>query len=150
MCQTELRVYPGVFSGAPAKNRVPGTARHRTHPRRCRQQATDYALFYTVCRGSELLCSIGWKQLLCARKIASLEPEQIAVIGNNPPVPGSMPTTGEEEDYHTSTICRPNPIAALIRQGAAEAGHLQGTARATTKVQRMINSLQWRQVRILS
>ncbi|CAM9144956.1 unnamed protein product [Pylaiella littoralis] len=40
---------------------------------------------------------------------------------------------------------RPNPIAALIRQGAEEAGRLQGGSRATTKVQRMINSLQWRQ-----
>ncbi|CAB1110416.1 unnamed protein product [Ectocarpus sp. CCAP 1310/34] len=41
--------------------------------------------------------------------------------------------------------CRPNPIAALIRQGAEEAGRLQGSSRAATKVQRMINSLQWRQ-----
>lgn len=42
---------------------------------------------------------------------------------------------------------RPNPIAALIRKGAEEAGRLQRGSRATTKVQRMINSLQWRQVR---
>lgn len=40
---------------------------------------------------------------------------------------------------------RPSPIAALIRQGAEDAGRQQGTARASTKVQRMINSLQWRQ-----
>ncbi|CAN0274141.1 unnamed protein product [Scytosiphon promiscuus] len=40
---------------------------------------------------------------------------------------------------------KPNPIAALIRRGAEEAGRLQGSSRASTKVQRMINSLQWRQ-----
>lgn len=40
---------------------------------------------------------------------------------------------------------RQNPIAALIRRGAEEAGRQQGNSRAVTKVQRMINSLQWRQ-----
>lgn len=39
----------------------------------------------------------------------------------------------------------PNPIAALIRRGAEEAGRLQGNSRAATNIQRMINSLQWRQ-----
>lgn len=38
-----------------------------------------------------------------------------------------------------------NPIAALIRKGALEAGLKQGSKRAVTQVQRMINSLQWRQ-----
>lgn len=38
-----------------------------------------------------------------------------------------------------------NPIAELIRKGALEAGIRQGSNRAVTKVQRMINSLQWRQ-----
>lgn len=49
---------------------------------------------------------------------------------------------------HERKDCRPlapNPVAALIRRGAEEVGRLQGTRRATTKVQRMINSLQWRQ-----
>lgn len=49
-----------------------------------------------------------------------------------------IPTRG-----HTQAC--PNPIAALIRMGAEEAGRLQGNCRAVTKVQRMINSLQWRQ-----
>ena len=42
-------------------------------------------------------------------------------------------------------LSSPNPIAALIRKGAQEAGRLQGSSRASSKVQRMINSLQWRQ-----
>lgn len=60
---------------------------------------------------------------------------------------------GEEDEeidhvqHERSRSIRPNPIAALIRQGAEEAGRLQGGSRATTKVQRMINSLRWRQVR---
>lgn len=65
-----------------------------------------------------------------------------------------MTKTIEDDDASSSSITRreghhalasPNPIAALIRRGAEEAGRLQGTSRASSKVQRMINSLQWRQ-----
>lgn len=49
------------------------------------------------------------------------------------------------DDVPTATRTTNNPIAALIRQGALEAGLRQGPNRAVTKVQRMINSLQWRQ-----
>lgn len=38
-----------------------------------------------------------------------------------------------------------NSIAALIREGAEEVSKRQGSKRASTMVQRMINSLQWRQ-----
>lgn len=40
---------------------------------------------------------------------------------------------------------RASPIAALVRQGAQTASLRQGSKRASTMVQRMINSLQWRQ-----
>eukprot|EP00904_Undaria_pinnatifida_P014254 jgi/Undpi1/995/HiC_scaffold_10.g04459.m1 len=65
-----------------------------------------------------------------------------------------MTKTTDGNDDSSSVIARreghhplasPNPIAALIRRGAVEAGRLQGTSRASSKVQRMINSLQWRQ-----
>lgn len=57
----------------------------------------------------------------------------------------------DDDDSSSSTriegrpLAAPNPIAALIRRGAEEAGRLQGGSRASSKVQRMINSLQWRQ-----
>lgn len=62
-------------------------------------------------------------------------------------------TVVEDDDDDSSGSTRiedhpfasPNPIAALIRKGAQEAGRLQGNSRASSKVQRMINSLQWRQ-----
>lgn len=56
---------------------------------------------------------------------------------------GSVVVLQEQEQAHHHR--QPNPIAALIRRGAEEAGRQQGNSRATTKVQRMINSLQWRQ-----
>ena len=61
-------------------------------------------------------------------------------------------TVKDDDNINSSTsriegrpFAAPNPIAALIRKGAQEAGRLQGSSRASSKVQRMINSLQWRQ-----
>ena len=85
-----------------------------------------------------------------ASKEGHLKPERSSIttsvrkgaeaVGNSMCTARAGPTSSE--DHRKS---EPSSIAALIRQGAEYAGRRQGTTRAVTKVQRMINSLQWRQ-----
>lgn len=96
------------------------------------------------CAASGVFHCLKYRPKLCPCEIHGFEErrscyQQVTTM----PRAGNTATTAAVEGGQQP---RPsNPIAALIRQGAQEAGRQQGSNRAVTKVQRMINSLQWRQ-----